>query len=175
MWSVCIPSGHIHCVRYHGETGDYKTLSVDRKYGLSLRVFLQPYGHSFHVTNTKMRNFLCNDALTNVAAKYMETERLANRPILRYTVPTKRALPPHFHLSPFKKMIDLMLNCDATLKDEVISTFMGNSLFKSGPHVEVLLVQCAPSAVLPDNLRIRKRIPILDYISLMPMQTTLFW
>ena len=60
--------------------------------------FCNLYGHSFHVTNTKMRNFLCNDALINVAAKYME--RAAGKqadPTLHR--PNEAALPPHFHFS----------------------------------------------------------------------------
>ena len=127
--------------------------------------FCNLYGHSFHVTNTKMRNFLCNDALINVAAKYME------RAAGKQADPTLHR-PKDFHLSPFKKMIDLMLNCDATLKDEIISTFMGNSLFKSDRTLMSYWSNVPPVPSFQTTFAY-ERIPILDYISLMPMRTTL--
>ena len=137
--------------------------------------FCNLYGHSFHVTNTKMRNFLCSsDSQANIAATFMERRPFSNA-AGKQTDPTlhcgKEAAAPPTH-SPFKTMIGSMLNCDATLKDEVISTFMGNSLFKSDRTLKSYWSNVPPVQSFQTTFAY-ERIPILDYISLMPMQTTL--
>ena len=138
--------------------------------------FCNLYGHSFHVTNTKMRNFLCNDSLANVAARYMETRAPVNEAGKEAGATSYHAKEigthAHFQSSPFKKMIESMLNCDAERKEEIIRTFMGNSLFKSDRALKSYWSNVPPVPSFQTTFTYDK-VPILEYNSLMPMQTTL--
>ena len=137
--------------------------------------FCNLYGHSFHVTNTKMRNFLCSsDSQANIAATFMERRPFSNA-AGKQTDPTlhcgKEAAAPPTH-SPFKTMIGSMLNCDAKRKEEIINTFMGNSLLKSDRALMSYWSNMPPVPSFQTTFTY-ERIPILDYNSLVPMQTTL--
>lgn len=151
--------------------------------------FCNLYGHSFHLTNGKMKRFIKsdkakleapvpvtqagnNDAENNISSNVESTSNgyPVGNPSDGDTLNAwqRRNLPQ----SPFKKMIESIFHCSDSKKNEIAATFMENALMKSNQVVKSYFDNMPPIPSFETTFTY-DNIPILDHETSALKETTL--
>jgi len=150
--------------------------------------FCNLYGHSFHLTNGKMKRYIRTEndpqisipgyggngtaGNSNSSSSSSSTTGTAGANTTTTTNNNNNAAQGKDQPSPFKRMIDSIFHCGEKKKNEISGTFMSNALIKSNEVVKKYFDD-APAIPSYETTFTYDSIPILDYQTKSLLQTTL--
>eukprot|EP00943_MAST-04B_sp_MAST-4B-sp1_P002583 g2583.t1 len=148
--------------------------------------FCNLYGHSFHLTNGKMKQYIKSET-PNMKTPVPVTQVGNNRAVLNSSSKQKNTSNAYSANnagnsggwqkhnqpeSPFKRMIDSVFHCSNSKKNEIASTFMENALMKSNQVVKTYFDDMPPIPSFETTFTY-DNIPIFDYQASALKETTL--